>query len=380
MEFFNHDKILEIASKAGELGLTNDRQFLFAGINLQYVAGLSGSPTPQGQLLLDLSDMNRVSYIKGGVIPLEFWLKNAALKFDAQPQISEYFRDLADAVRNKSDLKIEDRPNIASAKALLDNQVAEKIVNVNDLVKFNFLSEAIGAGNAIAKMVVPAFEYGASRNFPMSTHQITGFGTGWLIGKQHIITNHHVINGRDPGETDASDSDFALQASHATAQFDYNHTDDTGETVQNLNLVAQNKDLDYAILKLSEPLTRRPLTLWGGPLSLGPDSYVPVNIIQHPGGTPKKIGMRNNLAVSLNEKDLAYFTDTEGGSSGSPVCNDEWMVIALHKAATKGYGDIEYQGNKTAWVNIGTRIDRIISDLKENHPAILADIKPDIFV
>ena len=100
-------------------------------------------------------------------------------------------------------------------------------------------------------------------------------------------------------------------------------------------------------------------------MSLPSGDVVPLNIIQHPGGAPKQIGMRNNLAASINENNLAYFTDTEGGSSGAPVCNDKWQVVALHKAATRTFGENEFQGKKTRWVNVGTRIDRIISDLED---------------
>ena len=100
------------------------------------------------------------------------------------------------------------------------------------------------------------------------------------------------------------------------------------------NLVCFDSNLDYAILKLKEESGRRPLPICGREVSVKSGERVPVNIIQHPYGGIKKLAIRNNLAVKTYEMNIAYFTDTDGGSSGSPVCNDAWEVVALHKAST----------------------------------------------
>ena len=55
-----------------------------------------------------------------------------------------------------------------------------------------------------------------------------------------------------------------------------------------------------------------------------------LNIIQHPLGWPKTIAIRNNLLTFRTERTLLYETDTEVGSSGSPVFNDDWQLVALH--------------------------------------------------
>ncbi|TKI84593.1 trypsin-like peptidase domain-containing protein, partial [Bacillus cereus] len=55
-----------------------------------------------------------------------------------------------------------------------------------------------------------------------------------------------------------------------------------------------------------------------------------VSIIQHPSGAPKMVANRENKVQDIFDDFIHYETDTQPGSSGSAVFNDEWMVIALH--------------------------------------------------
>ncbi len=47
-----------------------------------------------------------------------------------------------------------------------------------------------------------------------------------------------------------------------------------------------------------------------------------------------RLGFRNNFVVTGTESRLSYLTDTAGGSSGSPICDDAWFVAALHRGFT----------------------------------------------
>jgi hypothetical protein len=53
-----------------------------------------------------------------------------------------------------------------------------------------------------------------------------------------------------------------------------------------------------------------------------------VNIVQHPRGEHKQVAFRNNLVSAADATIVRYFTDTDHGSSGSPVCDDHWRVVA----------------------------------------------------
>ncbi len=103
-----------------------------------------------------------------------------------------------------------------------------------------------------------------------------------------------------------------------------------------------------------------------------------VNIVQHPNGEPKQVALRENQIVDLMENFLHYKTDTAPGSSGTPVFNDEWELVALHHS---GVPDRDRDGNilaidgglwseemgehRVKWVaNEGARVSRIERHLR----------------
>lgn len=198
-------------------------------------------------------------------------------------------------------------------------------------------------------------------------------GTAWLITPKLLITNHHVINARLDHEPDASDSDFKLQAKGTAVLFDFNSQGVAGTEIDASSLEASDKSLDYAILRLKAATDRNRLLLNTNPVVLKPTSFIPVNIIQHPGGNPKRIAIRNNLVTAADKTDIRYFTDTKHGSSGSPVFDDQWSVVALHRGS-RSVSSVRFQGRDTAEVNFGTQITAILNDLQTRFPPLREEI------
>ena len=91
------------------------------------------------------------------------------------------------------------------------------------------------------------------------------------------------------------------------------------------------------------------------------------NIIQHPLRQPKQIVVRENTLVARDEtlKVLHYLADTEHGSSGSPVFNNQWEAIALHHW---GGPHLEIRGIDgrplRRDINEGIRISAIVGSLR----------------
>jgi hypothetical protein len=369
MGILPYNDILQIHGEAIKAGLGAQRDLLLGGVVIEYRALLPNVTNATGQLLSDLMTMNDHGTIANMTVPLEIWLRTASHLTSMFPARQKLFRAMADKA---ADLVADAPENDAPDPPVLP----EKIIHTNDLVPYGFLAGAIECGRAVARLMVPRHEGVTATMNSSNTQPVEFAGTGWLIGKKHVVTNYHVIQARLEGEGDASLEDLKLQALGTKVQFDFDDPATPGATFQTAQLCAWDRDLDYAVLELSADSNRTPLRLLKGEVRLPFDGRMPVNIIQHPSGASKQLGIRNNLVESVTKEAIFYFTDTESGSSGSPVCTDDWVVVALHRAASRERGRVEYQGKNTVWVNKGTRIDCIVQHLKSNHAALWNVIGP----
>lgn len=155
-----------------------------------------------------------------------------------------------------------------------------------------------------------------------------GFGTGFLVSPRLLLTNNHVLE----TESEASDS---------TVEFDFEVGVDRDflspvifELLPNL-LFLTDRDLDYTLVAVAEESTNNKSLSDYGFLPLADDEGSTVNgdrvnIIQHPNGERKQVAIRDNQVIDMLDDFLHYKADTSPGSSGSPVFNDFWEVVALH--------------------------------------------------
>jgi V8-like Glu-specific endopeptidase len=349
-----------------------NRELLLQGLPAGFVGGLADGDSPLNQFSLDLLKMNEVERLAEGLVPILVYLQNVAdqLALRSRPE-SELFKQTANEIENRASGKaVIDLPPPATLPEVTQQQA---IVGRDDMVDFDFLKRALTAGHSIGRILVPKFFDGRQVMLPSGAPWVLR-GTAWLIAPKLVVTNHHVVNVRAAEEADASDDDLRLQSTNATVEFDFDRAAaDRVLRVGVESLAIASRNLDYAILRLGRDPERPPLVINPAPIELAATSYLPVNIIQHPRGEPKRVAFRNNLVTAADAQLIRYFTDTDFGSSGSPVCGDDWRVVALHRGAKYTSG-VSYQGKDTAYVNFGSQIQAIIDDVRTGNPPLHLEI------
>lgn len=189
-----------------------------------------------------------------------------------------------------------------------DGLVREKVIGRSNLSSIVWLRQGMEASRSVCKVNLPG------RN---------GSGTGFLLKGGYLLTNHHVLPEQDI-------------ARHSKVAFDYEEDLDgqiRHQTFYELDADTYRSDqtLDYALVRVKADSSSIPLSNWGElALDAGPLPQVEdyVTIIQHPEGNPKQLSF--DRVASIDGNFLLYRADTLGGSSGSPVFNSEWKVVALH--------------------------------------------------
>jgi endonuclease G, mitochondrial len=370
MSYLSQPEIQNLVKAAVESDLIEiDRRLLLAGIYRPFRLNLTVSDKPLQQFTLDLVKFNDVKRLEDNSIPLAQFLQNASaqLRLTGRPE-AEIFERLANLVGNKAQ-GVGDLPELINLPEITKN---EAIVHQDDMVQFDFLSDGVLVGRSVARLSVPRYQDGQQVYLPGKRPWVMS-GTGWMIGPRLLVTNHHVINARESGEADAPTADFLRQGANTSVDFDYNNDDAEARIVQASKVEVASKQLDYAILRLAKDPECSKLKMSSAPFQFTPTTYLPVNIIQYPRGGPKKVAMRNNLVSGGDSETIRYFTDTDFGSSGSPVCDDTWKVIALHRGAkyTKG---VKFQGKETAYVNFGTQTSALLTDLKTRAAGLFSEI------
>ncbi len=312
-----------------------------------------GNPPELVSALLDVRHLDGIEPLSDGTVALKVFLQSVL--FLAGRNVA------ADRIRTK----IADIEACASGAPPIPaspmTEVQEKFITRTAMVGWSFLNGALAAATSVALIAVTRCE-GGEPTSGANGEPVVFLGTCWLIAPNLMITNHHVVNARRQGEEAADDADLRMQAAGCAVRFDYDGAGEAGVTLRGRELLAWNAELDYALFWI-DPSSRLPLRIADQAiLQVDPAEAPAVNLIQHPDGGPKQWGVRNNLVSSADVTDLRYFTDTQSGSSGSPVLTDAWEVVALHRGA-KFVTGVRYQGRDVAYVNVGTQMRAILADL-----------------
>lgn len=182
----------------------------------------------------------------------------------------------------------------------------------------------------------------------------SGSGTGFRVGQRHVLTNHHVLFDEENGNQ---------RATSIEAWFNYEDgVDGSPRTIRQIrcdpaSAVGEQAD-DWALVTAEQPIPGE------FPALSIDNSKVPkvddrVYIIQHPGGGPKKVAFAHNLVRAVEPNILQYWTDTDLGSSGSPVFDERWGVVGLHHFSVPAPSD-----DRISVRNQGRRMDRVVERIR----------------
>ena len=238
-----------------------------------------------------------------------------------------------------------------------DANVLERILGINDLISVRFLEQGWRAAKAVGRIHISGG---------------LGFGTGFMISPRLMLTNNHVLADAGTAARSSVEFDYQLGADGRrlrTQEFDFTPDE----------CFLTDETLDFTLVAV-RPVNdnEQQVTGYGWLPLIASENKVIVgeklNIIQHPGGERKQLALRENRLEDILENFLHYQTDTAPGSSGAPVFNDQWEVVALHHAGvpkTNEAGDFLTLDGKVwddsmpisqlAWkANEGIRISRIV--------------------
>ena len=151
-------------------------------------------------------------------------------------------------------------------------------------------------------------------------------GTGFRIGPDLLLTNWHVLHRVSDGTA----------ATVVTAEFAYE--DDGAGGIQaaipvkcDVSTIVSCKDDDWAVIKTADAMSNTwPVIKLSE--AVAPQLNFAAYIIQHPKGERKRIGFIRNQVSDFDNRVVHYLTDTQEGSSGSPVFDELGKLFALHHA------------------------------------------------
>jgi endonuclease G len=274
-----------------------------------------------------------------------------------------------------------DKENLEKRKEMIGNVgpeplefAFERAIGKNDSVYSNFVELISDVKRKVGRVVVKR----GSTNI--------AFATGFMVSEDLLLTNWHVF------KTEES-------VAQSEVQFFY-ELDTRGNPGLPVSFALDSntffhsfKELDYCLVAVNKIDVTNTVQLnsigyiFLDPTlgKLGNEGEERVNIIHHPDGDYKQLSIRENLFTKILPTSIWYESDTAQGSSGGPVFNDQWQIVALHHmgvAERDADGDFVDKNKKKIpiigknidiskihWIaNEGIRISVILKDVFDKFP------------
>jgi S1-C subfamily serine protease len=140
-------------------------------------------------------------------------------------------------------------------------------------------------------------------------------GTGVILKNNLLLTCNHIFS--------------KSQVQKAWVRFGYKAGNyESAKDVSELDFIDKNSRFDYALLKIKEqPQQSKTISINENSIL---DSGQQIRIIHHPQGKPVVISDLGQI-MQVGEAYIDHNLKTDDGSSGAPIFNLQWELIAIHQ-------------------------------------------------
>lgn len=211
----------------------------------------------------------------------------------------------------------------------------EVLLDRSELLPISFLAHGASLARSVGKIEVPG-----------------GTGTGFVISGNLLVTNNHVLP-----------SAAAARAARLILGYEATQTGVVAESVifgfapQRYFETSPQMRHDWTVVAVDGAVNDE-----FGAIPLEPsrhDTHGYVTLIHHPYGLPKQISLRHNAVVGSTDERLHYLTGTDDGSSGAPVFDGAWRLVAVHRGSADRATGVDQRRH-----NIGTHIGIVAARIR----------------